>query len=153
MTGTKPATKPIKRSIRRTIVLTCYLGYAGMAASWAWLEHPLRWVFVIPLGLACIVAMSLLLMPQILGVSDGTDEMLDERQLKLRNQTYLNAYRGLGSLVMLSAVYAYIATDSGMWWLPRTNLELQTVFWAAMLIAITLPAAIGTWNEPDPIED
>jgi hypothetical protein len=153
MTGTQPSPKPLKRAARRAIVLTCYLGYAGMVASWALLEQPLRWVFVLPLGLACILAMGALLMPQTLGVSDGSDEMLDERQLKIRNQTYLNAYRGLGLLVMIGALYAYIAADSGKWWMPRTSDEIQAAFWGVWLICVTLPAAIGAWNEPDPITD
>ena len=153
MTETTPSPKLLKQSIRRAIVLICYMGYAAMVASWAAFEQPLRWVFVIPLGLVCILAMGSLMMPQLLGVSDGSEKMLDERQLKLRNQTYLNAYRVLGTLVMLTALYAYIAADSGTWWLPKSSLELQAVFWGIWLVALTLPTAIAAWTEPDPLED
>lgn len=153
MSLTRSSSVPLKRTYRRAIVLACYLGYAAMTASWALLEIPLRWVFAIPLGFICIVSMGLLLMPHVLGVADGSDEMLDERQVRLRNQTYLNAYRGLGTLVMLGALYGYIATDSGTWWIPKSSSELQAVFWGVMLIALSLPTAIAAWTEPDPPVD
>jgi hypothetical protein len=138
---------PINRNVRRAIVLTCYLGAIIMALGWT-LEQPLRWFVVIPFGFACILTMGLLLMPYALGVSDGGDEMLDERQQQTRN---LNAYRILGLLVIFTALYWYIATDSGRFWIPKTSYEINVVFWGSMLICITLPTAIAAWTEPDPM--
>lgn len=136
----------ISRSGRRALVLTAYLGYLGLVVAWTVLEHPWRWLLVLPLGLAAIVAMATLLMPRLLGTSDGADAELDERQLALRNHAYLNAYRILGALVLLLALYYMMATGSG-WWLPRTDLETQAAFWGIYLVATTLPAALIAWNE------
>jgi hypothetical protein len=143
---------PLKRNMRRAIVLICYLGATVMAFGWT-LEQPLRWFVVIPFGFASILAMGSLLMPYALGVSDGGDEMLDERQQQARNLNYLNAYRILGLSVMFSMLYWYIATDSGQFWLPKSSYELNVVFWGVMLVCITLPTAIAAWNEPDPLSE
>ena len=91
MTAIQNKSVPLTRTARRAIVLTCYLGAVIMAFGWT-LEQPLRWFVVIPFGFACILAMGLLLMPYLLGVSDGGDEMLDERQRQARNLNYLNAF-------------------------------------------------------------
>lgn len=141
---------PPTRIARRAIVLTCYLGAIIMALGWT-LEQPLRWFVVIPFGFTCILTMGSLLMPYALGVSDGGDEMLDERQQQARNLNYLNAYRILGLLTMFMALYWYIATDSGRFWLPKTSYEINVVFWGVMLVCITLPTAIAAWTEPDPM--
>jgi hypothetical protein len=142
--------KPLKQHLRRAIVLGCYLGGVLMAIGWT-LEQPLRWFVVIPYGMVCILSMGLLLMPYVLGISEGTDEMLDERQRQARNQTYLNAYRILGLMVILTAGYFHVAVADGRWWLPKTEYELNIAFWGTLLIAITLPAALTAWLEPDPI--
>jgi hypothetical protein len=130
-------------------VLACYLGYVGMVASWALLDHPWRWVLVIPLGLGAVWAMSMLLAPSLLGVSDGADADLDERQIQARNRAYVWAYRLMAAGVMLAALYYMIATDSG-WWLPREWNAVQAFFWGVWLLAATLPTAILAWTEADP---
>ena len=150
MTAIQNKSVPLTRIARRAIVLTCYLGAIIMAFGWT-LEQPPRWFVMIPFGFACILAMGLLLMPYLLGVSDGGDEMLDERQRQARNLNYLNAYRILGLLVIATALYWYIATDSGRFWLPKTSYETNVVFWGLMLLCITLPTAIAAWTEPDPM--
>ena len=152
MTAIQNKYAPINRNARRAIVLTCYLGAIIMAFGWT-LEQPLRWFVVIPFGFACILAMGSLLMPYALGVSDGGDEMLDERQQQVRNLNYLNAYRILGLLVVCTALYWYIAADSGQFWLPKTSYEINVVFWGVLLLAITLPTAIAAWTEPDPMPE
>ena len=54
--------------------------------------------------------------------------MLDERQQQVRNLNYLNAYRILGLLVVCTALYWYIAADSGQFWLPKSSYEINVVF-------------------------
>lgn len=124
---TRVSMPPVARRTRRALVLTAYLGYAAMLLAWTLLEQPVRWLFVLPLGFAALLAMGMLLMPQLLGVSEGADEQLDERQIALRNRTYLNAYRVLGALVVLTALY-YMLAQGGSWWLPRSDLETQALF-------------------------
>lgn len=139
---------PVPRRARRALVLVSYLGYAAMVLAWSLLDAPGRWLLVLPLGLAVATAAGLLLAPQLLGVSDGPDEALDERQIAQRNEHYLNAYRGLGALVVLAAAY-YLFASGGEWWLPRSELEVQAFFWGTFIVAVTLPTAVAAWSEED----
>ena len=59
-----------------------------------------------------LLAFGVLLLPGALGSSDGADAEFGERQLQVRNTAYLNAYRGLGTLVILGALYYCIAVDA-----------------------------------------
>ncbi len=140
----------LPRRARRAVVATCYLGYVAMIVCWATLPQPVRWFLVIPLGLACVVAMGLLMMPYVLGISDGPDKLLDERQVRRRNETYLNAYRGLGALVVLGSAYATVASGNDWLWMPSTFEQTQAIAYGAWGLALTLPTAIGSWVEPDP---
>lgn len=147
-TKTSASLRPVSRRTRRALVLTTYLGYLAMTLAWAFLDAPLRWVLVIPLGFAALIALGMLMMPRILGTSDGADADLDERQLQTRNRAYLAAYRVLGVSVMLAALYYMMARGSGLW-LPTTDLETQALFWGAWGFALTLPSAMLAWTEPD----
>lgn len=134
---------------RRARVLTTYLGYLSMTLAWSFIEKPWHWILVVLLGVLTLLAFSGLLQPRSkLGTSDGLDQELDERQLQIRNVGYLNAYRGLGFLVVLFAIYYYIAGDTG-WWLPTTELERTAFFWGTWGVALSLPTAILAWTEPD----
>lgn len=149
-----PLHGPVPRTARRLLVVVAYVGYALLVLAWSFLPAPAKWFPIVPLGLAVVTAAGLLLAPRLLGVSDGADDELDERQLAVRNRTYLNAYRVLGLLVILAALYHMIAVSSerGALWLPRSDLAAQGLFWGAWLVAVTLPAALAAWTEPDPEE-
>lgn len=145
---TSAPSRSVPRRTRRALVLTMYLGYLAMTLAWAFLDAPLRWLLVIPLGLAALISLATLMMPRLLGTSDGADDDLDERQLQTRNKAYLAAYRVLGVSVMLAALYYMMARGSGLW-LPTTDLETQALFWGAWGFSLTLPSAMLAWNEPD----
>lgn len=140
---------PIRRSTRRALVVTQYAGFLGMVLAWSFMDAPLRWALVIPLGLASIVALGMLMAPRLLGTSDGADAELDERQLQIRNAGYLQAYRVLAAVVLLVALYLLMAGDSD-WWFPTTENERTALFWGTWGLVLTLPGAILAWTEPDP---
>ena len=144
------------QSKRRAIVLTCYLG-AIIAAIGMVLAENSTWMqalIIAPFTVASVIAMGLLLQPHRLGISDGPDETLDERQRQARNKTYLAAFRILGSCVMFGALYWYTASETNLnLWLPSTSLERNIVFCVITILAITLPTAMTAWNEPDAIAD
>lgn len=140
--------RSLSRTNRRVLVLTAYLGFLALILAWTLIDQPWRWLLVLPLGFATLRAFGLLLLPKTLGTSDGTDDDLDERQLQVRNHGYLNAYRVLGFLVTLSALYYFIAGDTG-WWLPTTENERTAFFWGTWGLTMALPASILAWTEPD----
>lgn len=92
-----------------------------------------------------------LLQPKQLGISDGPDSELDERQLQVRNQAYLNAYRILGAFVVVGLAFASIFWNQ-VRQLPD-SITLSAFFWLIILLAISLPAALLAWLEPSPITE
>ncbi|WP_295820927.1 hypothetical protein [uncultured Deinococcus sp.] len=139
---------PRPLAVRRRLVLAAYLGYAALLLAWTLLPRPWNLLVAGIVGVLTVAAGGNLMRPRHLGISDGPDTLLDERQLRIRNEAYLNAYRVLGLLFIVVPLYAMIGLDNG-WWLPRTFNELQAVFWGALLLASTLPSAILAWTEPD----
>lgn len=104
------------------------------------------------LGLLVLTAVARLLQPQRLGISDGPDAALDERQIAARNGHYLNAYRVLGAFTVFLALYFMLAQD-GNWWLPHNLTESQLVFWAVWIFAVALPTALIAWTEGEPLPE
>ena len=142
----------LKRSTRRWLVIGCYGGYVLLVLVWVFASPALiRLGLQLLFGLTSVMCMGMLMMPNILGISDGDQALLDERQRGFRNAMYVRAYQMLTLLVMALSLYVYIASDSKMGWLPQSNLELQAVFWGIFIFVTTLPAALIAWLEPDPL--
>lgn len=135
-------------------MIGCYGGYASLVVAWFFVSPPLlHSVLLVMFGLTCVICMGALSMPNMLGISDGDQALLDERQRSVRNAMYVRAYQILGALLMTIGLYVYIASDSKTWWLPQSSLELQAVFWGIWVFVMTLPAALIAWLEPDPLEE
>ena len=153
MTRTTGASSLVSaRRSRRTLVLAVYLGYAALVLAWTLLPVLLSWAATALLGLLVLISTVRLLQPQRLGISDGPDTALDERQIATRNGQYLNAYRVLAAVTVLMAVYYLVAQDRG-WWLPHSSAESQLVFWAVWIFAVTLPTALIAWTEDEPLPE
>jgi MFS family permease len=138
----------LERRTRLLLVAGCYGGYALFVLAWVFVPQPLRSPLTLVLGLVCVICMGALLMPNILGVSDGMDSLLDERQRAFRGAMYVRAYWTLAAIVAVAGLYAFIAVDAGLW-LPRDGLEVQAVFWGALILVVTLPTALIAVLEPD----
>lgn len=155
---TLPVPVPVPRASRRRLVLGSYLGFAlfvALTLSLPPLFRALSWskylvlLPVLPLVSLVVWCSFRLLQPQRLGISDGTDELLDERQRLLRGRAYLNAYRVLGLLFMLLLLYISLAVDQG-WPMPHGYSAWNLLYMAALLLSLTLPSALLAWTEPDP---
>ncbi len=86
-------------------------------------------------------------------IADDADAQLDERQLALRNRTYLDAYRIVGAAVVAWAAYLSIAADSKRFWFPATPYVWMLIFETTLVLAIFTPSVLLTWREPDHGED
>jgi hypothetical protein len=85
-------------------------------------------------------------------VGDEIEE-LDEFERELRNKAISTAYSALSGFVLLTIVYAAIASTRN-WWIPQTFDEFNGLFWAGFLVATTLPTAILSWSiDPSFIEE
>jgi MFS family permease len=79
------------------------------------------------------------------------DAALDERQRARRNDALARAYPVIGIFMALCLAYMMICDD--VWPRLRNFTVIEALFWAAFLLAISLPSAIIAWTEPDPLPE
>ena len=90
-------------------------------------------------------------------VSDAPDELIDERQIAVRNAAYVGAYRWLGLVCFLVAV-AQISTSSGgvleeaLDTVQREKF-LNGLYMALMITIGSLPALVLGWQLPSELQD
>jgi hypothetical protein len=101
-------------------------------------------------------AIRLQLAPMTAGTPDESSWKNDERELSRRDRAHYQAYQVVASafpvVLLLAALGLKVAQGSlQLAWLTTTTV-LQSIFAVALLetvLAMTLPAAIILWNEPD----
>lgn len=91
-------------------------------------------------------------------VSDAPDDMLDERQISLRNAGYLVAYRWIGFISMVLVTLVLVSIDSNIltpWLAPYASGSAWSNVVVAYMMALgCLPAMALAWNMPsEPTED
>jgi hypothetical protein len=110
---------------------------------------------------ALFVAFSLyakLLLPIMRELTAKKDPELDERQLAVRNRAYYYAYGILAGVFGLSVLYAMVATLPGSAGgadlpMPSTLNAFTLLILLISHLAISLPASVVAWTEPDPLFD
>lgn len=77
-------------------------------------------------------------------VADQVDESLDERQVKVRNLSYLTAYRLTGAMlaIALLAVFAFRGVA-----IPKET--VRAVVSGMLFFAIVAPSCVVAWTEKD----
>lgn len=86
-------------------------------------------------------------------VSEAPDELLDERQIALRNANYTAAYRNVIQLTVVYGVLLALITPGG--WLHALAGDR---FWTGialsyLLCSASLPSMILAWNMPSEVQD
>lgn len=130
------------RGARRRLVML--LGLATAVVASGWLVGPVG-AFLFLAGLPLWAVLFYLLRRSIRNVADLPDEHLDERQIAMRDRTYLHAYRGMASLAPAVLFGLAIAAD----WTTLTYEHLSAVMWLTIGTGISLPAAILAWTTSD----
>lgn len=150
-----------RRARRRGLVVVLYASYASLIACFALAENSaLGLVFVaglLPSAVALMSAFWALSQVALPYATEGTGrkaELVDERQLQVRDRAFYRAYQILSSLFGLWVVYEGIArTNERQWfWVPQTFDQYQAIVWGYLLVSMTLPSALIAWNEPDLID-
>ena len=78
----------------------------------------------------------------------------DERQHAIRQRAEAIAYRILGPVIVLVALYFIFARSFvNHAWRPSTQIEQVGLLAGFALLFSTLPAAVIAWHEPDPVPD
>lgn len=84
------------------------------------------------------------------------DAKLDERELAQRNRATYRAFSLFASLVALGLLYMNLRLDfidRFDLWAPVTPEHWNALFWGAIILSLTLPAAFLAWEQEPPLED
>lgn len=129
------------------LAILCYLAYELIRGN--------EWPFVI----GSLVGMTLaafgaiqLMTPARLGLPQGRDHSLDERQWQQLSRAHMTAYRILGVIFMLATLYFYLAHRNAHLPLPAHSYAWATIWLGAVLFIPALPTMILAWTEPDPLD-
>ncbi|GMA15851.1 hypothetical protein E5F05_06710 [Deinococcus metallilatus] len=158
MNATLPQPRPLAPlATRRRLVLMAVGGYTLFL-----LTVGLDSAFGLPDGLLIPLALvSMLLLfrggiqlmkPSRLGLPEGRDHQMDERQWQRLAQAHITAYRLLGALFLLAVVYFLLAFKHHLP-TPSTSFAWMSLYLGAIIFIPALPTAILAWTEPDPLEE
>ena len=87
-------------------------------------------------------------------VSDAPDELLDERQVALRNAAYTVAYRILCTLIVVYGVILSVITPGGLLHAQVANGFWTGLAWSGLLCLTSLPAMVLAWQMPsEPLDE
>jgi hypothetical protein len=121
-----------------------------VAVPVAWLTLPALAALGV-IGLAAIVWWALRMSVRV--VADFPDDYLDERQARVRDRAYLEAYRWFAGLTLAAAtaalVWFVVASENDVITVDITWAGAMAVFWAFEGLALTLPSIVVALREPD----
>jgi hypothetical protein len=121
-----------------------------VAVPVAWLTLPALAALGV-IGLAAIVWWALRMSVRV--VADLPDDYLDERQARVRDRAYLEAYRWFAGLTLAAATVAlvwFVATsENDVITVDITWAGAMAVFWAFEGLALSLPSIVVALREPD----
>lgn len=145
-----------RRIARRYLVVMLYGGWTVMLAS-LWSANRLEpWLalLALPSGLAFAGSLGWLMhFGRTYGeIDDARKKDLDERQTNVRNAATTQAYHLFTGAACVWLLYEYIArtaTRKLSLWAPSRDGEYQAIMATAVVLAMTLPAALIAWSEPD----
>jgi hypothetical protein len=89
-------------------------------------------------------------------VADLPDEDIDERQIALRDRTYLIAYRIVGATVLWLMLAAFIVADASATRAISASVAawlMDDLFFVLVTLIIFLPSAVLAWYVPDEVDD
>jgi len=81
-------------------------------------------------------------------VSDAPDELLDERQIALRNAAHTVAYRTLLTLSVAYGVIVFAVTPGGVLHAQVVDGFWTGIAWSYLLCGVSLPAMVLAWQMP-----
>lgn len=89
----------------------------------------------------------LLLRISVRGLADAPDELLDERQIKVRNSSFRYAYMGMGYLVLALIILMFNGPELKLF-APEGN-DGSFLFIATLFTFSSMPSMVLAWNERD----
>lgn len=89
-------------------------------------------------------------------MSQEEEDKLDERELAQRNRATYQAFSVFAGLVALGLLYMNLRldfVDTFPLWAPTTPEHWNALFWAAIMLGLTLPAAFLAWENEPPLAE
>jgi uncharacterized membrane protein len=130
------------RDRRRLLVVGVGLGLVGYP-----LGSLMDWPVVSLIALLLFVTSWLMVRVTTRGVADLPDSVLDERQVGVRDRSYLYAYRLIGGALAVGAL-ALIACDAMRMKTVSTEV-VQVAFSFCLFLALAAPGCIVAWLEKE----
>ncbi len=132
-----------KQRARRILIVALCLSPIVLWLSVAYFPSDLlKSVFAV-IWLALVITCLTWLIGATHARADTPDEYLDEREIAVRNEVYLQAFRIIGALVALGFLVVSM--------FPKVPLDAKTVFSLLFPIVLFLPTCVLAWVQPDPI--
>jgi hypothetical protein len=118
---------------------------------------PLAWIFLPDLVALGVIALAVVvwwaLRMSVRVVADLPEEFLDERQARVRDRAYVEAYKWFAGLTLLAATAALIwfivASENDVVSVDLTWGVAMAIFWAFEGLALTLPSIVLALREGD----
>lgn len=134
---------------RRRALAAALLAAIGTTSVLFWFGRSILAVLALIIG----IVLWLLLRVAVRTIADLPAEYLDERQEYVRDQAYVESYRWIAALAVLSvggALLAVIVTgsDPGAISVTVTMDQIQAVFWLFNGLALSLPSLLIALREP-----
>ncbi|MEN9620274.1 MAG: hypothetical protein RL499_467 [Actinomycetota bacterium] len=121
-----------------------------VAVPVAWLTLPALAALGV-IAIAAVVWWALRMSVRV--VADLPEDYLDERQARVRDRAYVDAYRWFAGITLLAATVAlvwFVATsENDVITVDITWAGAMAVFWAFEGLALTLPSIVVALREPD----
>lgn len=86
-------------------------------------------------------------------ISDAPDELLDERQIALRDANYKSAYSHIVAATLAYGVLLALFTPGGWLHDPADDRFWMGIAWSYLLCASSLPAMVLAWTLPSEPQD
>lgn len=99
--------------------------------------------------MAAIVMFYLLLRKAVRLLADAPSELLDERQIKLRNNAYIYAYRWMTYITLIYFCFYYLINREATSVLfPNKEAHISTPLFSICIWMASLPSMVLAWSMP-----
>lgn len=106
-------------------------------------------------GFLVALALGWMLRTSVGRVADLPDTEIDERQVALRDRTYLVAYRGLAVTVVWLLLAAWIVADASATRVVSSSVAdwiMSDAMFVMIALTLSLPSAVMAWNADEHVE-
>lgn len=133
---------------RRLAVIGQLVSFPVILSMGSWLSLSVGWTTLFALFIYLASAFYLYRGTGLWHYGNAPDELLDERQVQVRNRAYRLGYSFVSLLLIMLISYLLMAADMG-WSSLAAYDQRSGLFWTLFAVVLVLPSAILAWTEPE----